>query len=158
MHGNAGAGTRGIHFFIGFSFDSDIGNVKSRQFRKPAANGDEPVREPGTLADDDGVDIDGFAAGFCKFGHRLLEKTGGIGSAPFFIRIGKMRTDVAERGRAQKRVDDGMYQDIGVGMALEPGFAGESDTAENKTPAFLETVGIISDADSQRYGHRFTPS
>jgi hypothetical protein len=158
VHGDSYARTRGIHFFIGLPFDPDIGDVKARQFRHPAADILHAARQPGTLADHDGVDVDDRTAGTGKFGHRRLEQRGGIGPAPFFIGIGKMRTDVAERGGAQKRVDDGVNKDVGIGMAFESGFAGKFDPAENKAAAILETVGIISDADSQTHGHLIRPS
>ena len=46
----------------------------------------------------------------------MPQKYEAVRTAPAFVLIGKMRTDVAERERAEQRVRDGVRERVGVGM------------------------------------------
>ena len=54
-----------------------------------------------------------------------------------------MRADVAQRRRAQKRIDDGVEQDVGVGMPPQPHLARYLHPAQDEPPPRLEAVRVV---------------
>ena len=60
-------------------------------------------------------------------------------------------------GGAEEGVDDGVGQDVGVGVAGEPAVVGHVDAAEDEPPAGREAVAVPADAGRRR-AHRERPS
>lgn len=86
------------------------------------------------------VDIPDAPTGIADLGNDRFKKFRRIGTAPLFIGIGKVRADIAESRRAEKRVDYRMNENIRVGMALQAIFVRYLNTAEEELSPFLETV------------------
>src|SRR5436305_9476745 len=59
-----------------------------------------------------------------------------------------MHADIAQRGRAQNGIGDGMRQHVRVGMAFQPEFARHGDAAQNQRSARSNPVNIPSQAGS----------
>jgi hypothetical protein len=57
-------------------------------------------------------------------------------------------SDVPQRCRTEKRIDDGVRDRVTVGMTTQAGMVRNRDTAQDKETIRVETVGIVSDADS----------
>src|ERR687898_2044345 len=58
----------------------------------------------------------------------------------------EMLADVAQRGRTEDRVGDGVEQDIGVGMPVQPPIVRDLDPAEDQTPSRREAMSVVADA------------
>ena len=86
------------------------------------------------------VDIPDAPTGIANLSDYCFEKFRRIGPAPLLICIGKVRSDIAESRRAEKRIYYRMDEDIRVGMALQALFVRYHHTAENELSPFLETV------------------
>lgn len=82
---------------------ADLGDIR-RKFRP--------------FADDRSIDILNLPAIFANFGYNGFKKFCRICPAPLLICIGKVRSDIAESRRAEKRIDYRMDEDIRVGMSL----------------------------------------
>ena len=87
-----------------------------------------------------GVDVPDAPAGIADLGNDRFKKFRRIGPAPLFVGIGKVRADIAESRRAEKRGYYRMDENIRVGMALQALFVRYHHTAENELSPFLETV------------------
>ena len=55
---------------------------------------------------------------------------------------GKVHADIAQRGRPQQRIGDGVGKHIGVGMALQSEFGGNDDAAQNQRPAARDAMNV----------------
>src|ERR1035441_10356465 len=62
------------------------------------------------------------------------------------IGVGKVLADVAQSARAEQCVDDGMAENIGIGVALGAAVVLDGHTADDQRPAGHEPVAVISDA------------
>jgi hypothetical protein len=63
-----------------------------------------------------------------------------------------MAADVAQRGRAEERVGDGVQQRIGVGMAQQALLVRDGDAAQDQRAAFDQGVAVIALADAEGEG------
>ncbi len=86
------------------------------------------------------VDVPDAPTGTADLGDYRFKKFRRIGPAPLFVGIGKVRADIAESRRAEKRVYYRMNENIRVGMALQALFVRYLNTAEEELSPFLETV------------------
>ena len=86
------------------------------------------------------VDVPDAPTGSADLGDYRFKKFRRIGPAPLFVGIGKVRADIAESRRAEKRVYYRMDENIRVGMALQALFVRYLNTAEEELTPFLETV------------------
>ena len=157
MHCDADPRADIVHLLVGFPFDAHRAVLDAQSLREAAAQLADPACKPGTLADHRSVDVDDGVTGDAQLSDRRREQRDGIGAAPFLVRIGEMRSDVAERRRAEKRIYYRMNEHIGVGMAFKPLLARKFHSAENQAAAFLEPMGIVTDTYSDTRGHRLTP-
>ena len=64
-----------------------------------------------------------------------MQELEAVGAFPARIGIGKMHADVAESGRAQQCVGDGVRKHVGVGVAFQPKFARDGDAAQDQRAA-----------------------
>ena len=64
------------------------------------------------------VDVPDAPTGIANLSNDRFEKFRRISTAPLFVGIGKMRADIAESRRAEKRVNYRMDKHICVGMSL----------------------------------------
>lgn len=93
-----------------------------------------------SFADNSRVDVPDAPTGIADLGDYRFKKFRRIGTAPLFVGIGKVRADIAESRRAEKRVYYRMDENIRVGMALQALFVRYLNTAEEELSPFLETV------------------
>jgi hypothetical protein len=66
------------------------------------------------------------------------------------ITIRKMHADIAHCQGAEQGVNDGMDQDIRVGVSRQPKVIGDLQTADNKGAALGQTMGVKSDTYSEQ--------
>ena len=93
-----------------------------------------------SFADNSCVDVPDAPTGIADLGDYRFKKFRRIGTAPLFVGIGKVRADIAESRRAEKRVYYRMDENIRVGMALQALIVRYLNTAEEELSPFLETV------------------
>src|SRR5215213_3935692 len=62
------------------------------------------------------------------------------------VRRGKMLADVAQRGRSQHRVGDGVKEDVGVGMTIQPSIMRDFHTAEDEATSSRKAMDVVADA------------
>jgi len=74
-----------------------------------------------------------------------LKKVKAASIAPFFLVRRKVNADIAEPRRAKDRIHDGVEQDIGVRMTIEPVRRRYLNTAENQSAPFGEAMHVIAD-------------
>jgi len=106
-------------------------------------------RDPRLLADHDAVGVDELEAGVPHLPVRRGEQDERVG-APVALVVGrKERTDVAEPGRSEERVGEGMRHDVSVRMADESPRMVDAHAAENERDALAERVRIDAEADAE---------
>ena len=66
-----------------------------------------------------------------------------------------MLADVAHAGCAEQRVDQGVREDVGVGVAVEAAVVLDLDTPDHEPPARGEAVAVVADAGER--GHSLAP-
>ena len=62
------------------------------------------------------------------------------------IRVGEVHAEIAQRGRAEQGIGDGVRQHVGVGMAFQTEVAGNGDPAQDEWPAGSDAVDIPAEA------------
>ena len=75
-------------------------------------------------------------------------RASGRDAAQALVAEGKSAADVAEAGRAEKRVDQRVSDHIAVGVAGEPARVVDLDPAEHERHAVVEGVGVDADPDA----------
>ena len=73
-----------------------------------------------------------------------------VGVAPALVVGREVRAEVAEPGRAEQRVDHGVGDHVGVGVALEPSVVLDLDPAEDQPPPGGEAVAVVADPDAHQ--------
>ena len=76
-----------------------------------------------------------------------------VGVAPALLVGREVGAEVAEPGGAEHRVDHGVGDDVGVGVALEPQVVLDLDPAEHQPPPGGEPVAVVADPDPRPAGH-----
>src|SRR5215203_2746279 len=106
------------------------------------------------LTDDGGVDVRRRVTGVGELLAHGAQKTERVGVTPALVGVGKVLADVAEAGRSEQRVDDGVGQDVGVAVAGEPGFGLlDLHAAEDQAATGRQAVGVEADAGAQLRSH-----
>jgi hypothetical protein len=67
--------------------------------------------------------------------------------------VGEVGAEVAEAGGAEQRVDHGMGEDVGVGVAGEAALVLDLDPAEDERAAVVEAVAVVADPDRAHGAH-----
>ena len=126
--------------------------------RYAEAIGDRPLhlgdarRQLRALGDDRRIDVVDGEAALTQQAERFVRQGQAGGVLPLRVVRWKVGADVAGAGGAQQRVDDRVQQDVGVGVAGQPGLALKRDAAEDERPPGLEAVDVVADADSHALG------
>ena len=60
-----------------------------------------------------------------------------------------MPADIAQRGRAQQRIGNGVQQYVGVAVAQQPFFMRDIHSAQDKTAAFHQPVRVVAVPDAR---------
>src|SRR5680860_1751813 len=104
------------------------------------------------LADDAGVDVAHGPAVLPEEAADLLQQRDRVGVAPALIGVGEVQADVAETGGAQERVDHGVGEHVGVGVAGEAVFGlGHLHPTQHQTAALAEAVRVVPDARARAH-------
>ena len=154
MHGDPQAFADGIHPFVRLALDGYASGGRAEKFGEARTHGTGVRKQLGALADDRDIDIPDAIPGGGDLVHYGREQLRRIGSLPAHVGIGEMRSDVAERGGAEKRVGHGMQQNIRVGVPLQRGTLLDNHSSkllfapERFFSGSGEAVRIVSEADS----------
>ena len=81
----------------------------------------------------------------------VTQQHSAVGILPARIGIRKMRSDVAQRERAQDRVDDRVEQHIGIGVTVEPALERDGHAAQHEAPPGSERMHVEAVADADRH-------
>ena len=137
-----------VHLLVRLALDGDASDAHAHEPGERGADELDERPQLRALADDGRVDVLDFIAGAAHLVHRRAEKLGGIGAAPLLVRVRKMRADVAERRRAEERVDHRVYENVSVGVGLQPRAVGNQHASQDKGLALLEDVRVISESNA----------
>ena len=85
----------------------------------------------GRLGDERGVNIDHSRPGLRKQVGRAFEDIEAGHAANGFIGVREVMTDVAATDRSEKRIGDGVRENVGVGMAFQAEGMGNLHAAED---------------------------
>jgi len=121
---------------------------------KPIAHGRRCGAMRGALGDDRGVDVHDGEPGIVEHRRDAPDEVERVGVPPRLLGVGKVLADVAQAGRPQQRVDDGVGEDVGVRMAVEPEVVVDLDAAEHQPPVRYEPVERRSRCRGLRSSHR----
>ena len=99
------------------------------------------------LREEGGVDIPRRPPRLPHEADDLAQQNLTVGVAEALVGGGEMLTDVTQGGRAEECVDDGMEQDIGVGMPVQPPVVRDLDAAENQAPSRSKAMSVVADTD-----------
>ena len=100
------------------------------------------------LREDDHVQVDNLPARAVQPGQRLRQEQLRVGVLPPRVGVGVRVADVAEAGRPQQRVGDGVQHHVGVAVADQAAAVLDADAAQHQRPAFRETVRVVTGADA----------
>ena len=139
----------GIDVFVGFAFDVDLLDGDAKQLGEALFHGLFIRGEFGLLGDDDDVDIGDLPGGLAEAFHGGFEEFGGIDAFEFGVGVGEEFADVGEAGSAGEGVDEGVEDDIGIGMAGETVGVGDGDVGEDERAARFGAVEVVADADAK---------
>ena len=118
--------------------------------RDVRAHGRDVRRELRRLRDDRGIDVADLVAARVDQRRNVAQEHAAVGALPPRVGVRKVRTDVAQRERAQQRVADRVQQHVGVGMPGEPARMRDRDAAQHERPALDQRVHVESGADAHR--------
>ena len=108
----------------------------------------------GLFGDEGGVDVvDRGAAGGDEFAG-VGEDLQTADAADGFIGIGEMVADVALADGTEESVGDGVGQNIGVGVTLQPAMMRDDDAAEDEGATLDEAVDVVAEAGGG-HGEKF---
>ena len=128
MNRDADTGADVVHLLVRLALDRDSSLADAHHGRETLADQLDAGPELRTLAADRRVNVADAIARGADLLRDGSQELGRIDVLPLRIRVGKMRTYVPERRRAEQRVDDRVDEDIRVGMSGEAGLAGKLDS------------------------------
>ena len=108
------------------------------------------------LEHDRAVDVARLPAGGPHVGHGPPQQVDAVGPGPRGVGVGEVLADVAEPGRAEERVGDGVGDHVGVAVAGQAALAGERHAAEHERPP--RVVGERVDVEALPDPHRHRSS
>ena len=100
------------------------------------------------LRDHNGVKVHDAQVTFCKQAPHVLEEAKAVRIFPLRIGIRKMRANITEASRPQKRIADSVCQRVSIRVPDRALFERDLDAAKNKLAASGEPVQIITDTGS----------
>src|ERR1017187_5684173 len=142
----AAALTHGTHFFGRLELHRNAVDLQAESLGQPLANRLAVVLQLGRFQNYGGIHVDDAVAALPGQIVGVAQKDEAVRSLPARVGIGEVHADIAQRGRPQDGVGDGVGQHIGVGMALEPELAGDRDAAQNHGTAGGDAVHVPAQA------------
>jgi hypothetical protein len=137
----------GADALAGLCLQTDALDFDVEDVGQPLADDLAMGEKLGTLCEDDAVDVDDSPAERRHGVNGSGEHFGGIASSVFGIGIGIHLADIAQRGRAEERVDHGMKQGIAVAMPDRLPIVRNIDAAEPQRPSWLKPMQIVPNPD-----------
>ena len=102
----------------------------------------------GFLGHDGAVQIDQLETCRTHAAHGFGQQYDGAGTVKLRIRIGKMATNIAQGGRAQHGIGDGVQEHIGIRMPQQAVAMGHGHTAQQQGATWDEGMHIPAFADA----------
>ena len=138
----------GVNAFVGLSFEVDFFGGDTQRAGQSFAHFREMRAELRFFGDDYGIDVLDGKVAFVEQFFGVLEKIQAIRTLPFRISVRKMRADIAETRRTQKRVTDSVRERVSIRMSDRPFFERDFYAAKNKLAASGEPVQVITNTGS----------
>ena len=153
MHLDADPRANVIHLLVSLALQRNAAYRTTQKPGEPSTHSLDVGPQLRAFADYGNIDIAEPPSGGRDFGDDGLKQLRGVCAQPFLVGIREMRADISKCRCTKKSVDNGMQDDICVGMALEPNFAGNLDSAQNEPAPRLEAVRVVAKAYAKPY-HR----
>ena len=99
------------------------------------------------LREEGGVDILGRPPRLLHEADDLAQQNLTVSVSEALVGGGEMLADVTQRGRAEECVGDGVEQDVGVRMPVQPPIVRDLDAAEDQATSRRKAVSVVADAD-----------
>lgn len=139
----------GPHLLAGLGFDTDPIDGQVQELGDALPHQSLVGTQLGLLGENNGIHIDEGEPGFSYPLPSQLEHFGGISPPVGLVRVGKQLADIAQTGRAQQGIRQGMEQDIGVTMSNRLPAVRHVNPAHAERASGFESMRIVSQADSQ---------
>ena len=107
-------------------------------------------REPRRLAYHHHVHITDREAGHAYSCDDVGQQREAVGPLIGWVVVRKELPDVAQTGRTEQRVDDGVGQDVGIRVTGKPEWVGNGHATQDQGATGLEPVRIVPDSDPIR--------
>ena len=146
MGGDGFAAADGVDTFVGLGFEVDGFGRDAEGFCERFAHFCKVRAEFWFFGDDDSIHVLNFEAFLVEEFAGVFEKLEAVGALPFGIGVGKMRTDIAEGGCAEKRVAHGVGENIAIGVTDWALVEWKSDASNDEWAACCEAVEVVADA------------
>ena len=102
------------------------------------------------MRDDRRVDVADGIAVFSENPAHLAQQEHAVGALVGVVGIGKMLSDVAQRGGSEQRVHDRVCQYIRIGMTEQTVSVGNLHAAENQLSVFRKAVYVVTVSDTNQ--------
>jgi len=100
--------------------------------------------QAGFLGNNSGIHVAGSESPLPQFRYDLAQEDAAVDSLQLRIGIGKMSADIAQPGRTQQGIAQGMDEHIPIRMRDQPLFVRNGDAAQHHMIPITEPVGIIA--------------
>ena len=110
------AAAHSVDAFVGFRFDVNFLRGKAQRLGEGFAHLREMRTELWAFKNDNGIDVVDREVFFVKELAGVFEEVKAVRTFPLGIAIRKMRADIAEARGAEKRIAQGMSEDVAIGM------------------------------------------
>src|SRR5579872_4068519 len=100
------------------------------------------VLQLGTLEDHGGIHVDDLEPSGFRQLSGVAEEDETVAAFPTRVGVGEMHSDIAQCGRAQNGIGDGVRQHVRVRVAFQSEFAGDGDSAQNQRAAGGDAVDV----------------
>jgi hypothetical protein len=153
VRGEGFAASNGSNFFAGLGFDVDLLGGGVQELCEAAANARFPVGEAWLFRVDGAIEVDDLPVLLAEGVEDSLEECGRIGIEKCGAGVGEPFADIAQCSGTEEGIDDGMEEDIGIAMTIEPERSIlNMDSAEHERSAGDCAVGIVTFADAEGEG------
>ena len=105
--------------------------------------------DPRGFGNNRSVDVAGYPPGFPQQRNAATEQIPAVGVLPAGVGVGVGVADVAEAGRAEQGVGDGVQHRVRVRVPDQTLRVRDADPAEDERPTFREAVRIVTTAHTE---------
>jgi hypothetical protein len=151
MRGDSFAAANGVDTFVGFGFEVNSFWGKAQRLGEHFAHLGEMRAKLRALKDHNGVDMLDGKPPFVKKLANVFEKVKAVRAFPFGIAIREMRANVAEAGRAEERIANGVREDVAIGMPDRPLAEGNYDAADDEIAASGEAMQVVANSAAKAH-------